>query len=147
MGANFTSRWQVGLGICMDINPYRFEAPFDRFEWANFHKQVRGMPSIAVLSAATGSLKCFLLTFTNANILSAATGPLKCSPVTLKNANILYRCPQAGTNLLILICAWRDNELDSDDSRRIPNYWATRLQPLIGSPVAALVCTVCVPKQ
>lgn len=67
MGANFTSRWQVGLGICMDINPYRFEAPFDRFEWANFHKQVRSMPSTAcvflVLSAATGPLKCFPVTF------------------------------------------------------------------------------------
>lgn len=46
---------------------------------------------------------------------------------------------QHGSNMLILICAWRDNEVDSDDSRRTPNYWATRLQPLIGQPVTALV--------
>ncbi|KAJ3070235.1 Carbon-nitrogen hydrolase [Podochytrium sp. JEL0797] len=26
------------LGICMDINPYRFEAAFEDFEFANFHK-------------------------------------------------------------------------------------------------------------
>ncbi|KAI8984682.1 hypothetical protein BDF20DRAFT_816461 [Mycotypha africana] len=28
---------QVGLGICMDINPYRFEANFRDFEFANYH--------------------------------------------------------------------------------------------------------------
>ena len=27
---------EVGLGICMDINPYEFEAPFNAFELANF---------------------------------------------------------------------------------------------------------------
>ncbi|CAG8481209.1 2673_t:CDS:2 [Paraglomus occultum] len=30
---------KVGLGICMDINPYRFEAPFTDFEFANFHRE------------------------------------------------------------------------------------------------------------
>jgi len=30
---------KVGLGICMDINPYEFKAPFDAYEFANFHKQ------------------------------------------------------------------------------------------------------------
>eukprot|EP00854_Cymbomonas_tetramitiformis_P011459 gene11459-13543_t len=30
---------RVGLGICMDINPYEFEAPFTDFEFANFQKQ------------------------------------------------------------------------------------------------------------
>ena len=29
---------RVGLGICMDINPYEFEAPFEEFELANYHK-------------------------------------------------------------------------------------------------------------
>ncbi|ORX85876.1 carbon-nitrogen hydrolase [Anaeromyces robustus] len=28
---------KVGPGICMDINPYRFEADFEEFEFANFH--------------------------------------------------------------------------------------------------------------
>jgi protein N-terminal amidase len=28
---------QIGLGICMDINPYKFEAPFDEMEFSNFH--------------------------------------------------------------------------------------------------------------
>ena len=28
---------RIGSGICMDINPYKFEAPFDAFEFANFH--------------------------------------------------------------------------------------------------------------
>ena len=27
----------VGPGICMDVNPWKFEAPFDAFEFANFH--------------------------------------------------------------------------------------------------------------
>eukprot|EP00959_Pyramimonas_sp_CCMP1952_P467215 9491232-Pyramimonas_sp.AAC.1 len=29
----------VGLGICMDINPYEFKAPFSAFEFANFHRE------------------------------------------------------------------------------------------------------------
>ncbi|KAI8826692.1 protein N-terminal amidase Nta1 [Fimicolochytrium jonesii] len=29
---------KVGPGICMDVNPYRFEAPFEAFEFATFHK-------------------------------------------------------------------------------------------------------------
>ncbi len=28
---------QVGFGICMDINPKEFKAPFNDFEFANFH--------------------------------------------------------------------------------------------------------------
>ncbi|CAG8595333.1 7976_t:CDS:2, partial [Acaulospora colombiana] len=28
---------KVGFGICMDINPYKFMAPFDAYEFANFH--------------------------------------------------------------------------------------------------------------
>jgi protein N-terminal amidase len=28
---------KVGPGICMDVNPYKFEASFDAFEFANFH--------------------------------------------------------------------------------------------------------------
>ena len=27
---------RIGLGICMDLNPYRHEAPFELFEWANY---------------------------------------------------------------------------------------------------------------
>ncbi|KAL0080938.1 carbon-nitrogen hydrolase [Phycomyces blakesleeanus] len=30
---------KVGFGICMDLNPYRFEAPFDAFEFATYHAQ------------------------------------------------------------------------------------------------------------
>ncbi|KAI9019241.1 carbon-nitrogen hydrolase [Phycomyces nitens] len=30
---------KVGFGICMDLNPYRFEAPFDAYEFANYHVQ------------------------------------------------------------------------------------------------------------
>lgn len=28
---------QVGLGICMDINPYKFKADFYDYEFANYH--------------------------------------------------------------------------------------------------------------
>lgn len=28
---------KVGPGICMDVNPYKFEAPFNAFEFAKFH--------------------------------------------------------------------------------------------------------------
>jgi protein N-terminal amidase len=27
---------QVGVGICMDINPYQFKTDFNAFEWATF---------------------------------------------------------------------------------------------------------------
>ena len=30
---------KVGLGICMDINPYQFKAPFEKYELANFWKE------------------------------------------------------------------------------------------------------------
>ncbi len=30
---------RIGLGICMDINPREFEAPWGAFEFATFHKQ------------------------------------------------------------------------------------------------------------
>lgn len=36
---------RVGLGICMDINPYKFEASFTDYEFANFHKQVGNFPA------------------------------------------------------------------------------------------------------
>ncbi|KAG0266237.1 Carbon-nitrogen hydrolase [Mortierella polycephala] len=29
---------QVGFGICMDVNPYQFKAPFTDFEFSNFHR-------------------------------------------------------------------------------------------------------------
>ncbi|KAF9277280.1 Carbon-nitrogen hydrolase [Mortierella alpina] len=28
---------QVGFGICMDVNPYQFKAPFEDFEFSNYH--------------------------------------------------------------------------------------------------------------
>eukprot|EP00831_Metopus_contortus_P079098 TRINITY_DN7799_c0_g1_i5.p2 TRINITY_DN7799_c0_g1~~TRINITY_DN7799_c0_g1_i5.p2 ORF type:complete len:223 (-),score=37.50 TRINITY_DN7799_c0_g1_i5:121-789(-) len=28
---------RIGLGICMDINPYEFKVPFEAFEYATFH--------------------------------------------------------------------------------------------------------------
>ena len=28
---------KVGFGICMDINPYQFKAPFEEYEFARFH--------------------------------------------------------------------------------------------------------------
>mmetsp|Transcript_8859 Transcript_8859/g.14381 ORF Transcript_8859/g.14381 Transcript_8859/m.14381 type:complete len:282 (+) Transcript_8859:305-1150(+) len=43
-GAGFVSLeldWidaKIGLGICMDINPFDFTAPFSAFEFSNFHK-------------------------------------------------------------------------------------------------------------
>ena len=40
----------MGLGICMDVNPYRFEAPFDKFEYGRFLAAER--PSIVLLSMA-----------------------------------------------------------------------------------------------
>jgi len=30
---------KIGLGICMDINPYEFKAPYSAFEFANFHRE------------------------------------------------------------------------------------------------------------
>ncbi len=30
---------KVGFGICMDINPYKFEAPFHDFELASFYSK------------------------------------------------------------------------------------------------------------
>ncbi|KAL1916150.1 uncharacterized protein VTP21DRAFT_6154 [Calcarisporiella thermophila] len=29
---------RVGIGICMDLNPYKFQAPFHAFEFARFHR-------------------------------------------------------------------------------------------------------------
>ncbi|KAJ3281550.1 Carbon-nitrogen hydrolase [Rhizoclosmatium sp. JEL0117] len=31
----------IALGICMDINPYRFESPFEKFEFATFHRNTK----------------------------------------------------------------------------------------------------------
>ena len=31
-------RVTVGFGICMDVNPYKFQAPFDLYEFATFHR-------------------------------------------------------------------------------------------------------------
>lgn len=42
--------WQVGFGICMDINPYRFEADFEAYEFANFH--AREQSEIIICSMA-----------------------------------------------------------------------------------------------
>ena len=32
---------RVGFGICMDLNPHQFTAPFNRFEFGHFHARVR----------------------------------------------------------------------------------------------------------
>ncbi|KAI9327740.1 carbon-nitrogen hydrolase [Zopfochytrium polystomum] len=32
---------KLGFGICMDVNPYRFQAPFTAFEFARFHARAR----------------------------------------------------------------------------------------------------------
>ncbi|EGS17336.1 putative N-terminal asparagine protein [Thermochaetoides thermophila DSM 1495] len=41
---------QVAMGICMDINPYKFEAPWDAYEFG-FHVQ-RLRPNLVILSMA-----------------------------------------------------------------------------------------------
>jgi protein N-terminal amidase len=41
---------KVGLGICMDINPYQFEAPWDKFEFAT--NIVENGAKLAVMSMA-----------------------------------------------------------------------------------------------
>lgn len=40
----------IGLGICMDINPYRFEAPWDAFEFAT--TMLKGRAHLVILSMA-----------------------------------------------------------------------------------------------
>jgi protein N-terminal amidase len=32
---------KIGFGICMDLNPYRFQSAFDAFEFAHFHKEAK----------------------------------------------------------------------------------------------------------
>ena len=32
-----TEKGRIGFGICMDVNPYQFKAPFDAFEFVNYH--------------------------------------------------------------------------------------------------------------
>ena len=29
---------KFGFGICMDVNPYQFKSPFEKFEFARFHE-------------------------------------------------------------------------------------------------------------
>eukprot|EP00124_Ichthyophonus_hoferi_P001030 Ihof_evm11s46 gene=Ihof_evmTU11s46 len=41
---------KIGIGICMDLNPRQFKAPFDAYEWATFMAEER--VDIAVLVAA-----------------------------------------------------------------------------------------------
>ncbi|RHZ84067.1 hypothetical protein Glove_86g173 [Diversispora epigaea] len=38
---NVDSLGKVGFGICMDLNRYQFKAPFDVYEFADFHLQQR----------------------------------------------------------------------------------------------------------
>lgn len=40
---------KLGVGICMDINPFDFVAPWNKFEWANYHKKHKSQ--LIVLSA------------------------------------------------------------------------------------------------
>jgi protein N-terminal amidase len=30
---------RIGHGICMDINPWEFKADFEKFEFANYHRE------------------------------------------------------------------------------------------------------------
>ncbi|KAJ3128598.1 Carbon-nitrogen hydrolase [Nowakowskiella sp. JEL0407] len=41
---------KYGPGICMDINPFQFTAPFEKFEFGNFHKDA-GSSVIAISMA------------------------------------------------------------------------------------------------
>ncbi|GAA5984371.1 hypothetical protein JCM11641_006198 [Rhodosporidiobolus odoratus] len=93
--------FRVAPAICMDLNPYRFKAPFDAFEFGTFAAQEK-------------------------------------------------------VDLVIASCAWLDSEppLVSDDDATAEDgekgawgdvmstlsYWATRLEPLLGSE-AGFVCS------
>ncbi|XP_004363822.2 hypothetical protein CAOG_02983 [Capsaspora owczarzaki ATCC 30864] len=89
-GAGFTTIeipeiGKVGFGICMDINPYKFTAPWEAFEFANYHVA-------------------------------------------------------ANTRLLLMPMAWLDSETRSNNVYNLPNYWASRLTPLIGKPCVVVTC-------
>ena len=45
-----TKLGRVGFGICMDVNPYQFKAPFDKFEFANYQLQAKS--NILLMSMA-----------------------------------------------------------------------------------------------
>lgn len=49
---------QVAMGICMDINPYKFEAPFDKYEFAQH--AVDSGAELVILSMAWSSLNLTL---------------------------------------------------------------------------------------
>eukprot|EP00123_Amoebidium_parasiticum_P019665 comp29548_c0_seq1/m.47226 comp29548_c0_seq1/g.47226 ORF comp29548_c0_seq1/g.47226 comp29548_c0_seq1/m.47226 type:complete len:277 (-) comp29548_c0_seq1:93-923(-) len=76
---------KIGLGICMDINPKKFEAPFEAYEWATFLHEER-------------------------------------------------------VDVAILIAAWLDANVESEDSLQTPNYWAHRMKPLINTDSHFVVC-------
>jgi protein N-terminal amidase len=50
MSYNHPKLGQVGVGICMDVNPYQFKTDFNEFEWATF--QVNHKSKILLLSDA-----------------------------------------------------------------------------------------------
>ncbi|CAG8749027.1 2841_t:CDS:2, partial [Acaulospora morrowiae] len=54
---------KVGFGICMDINPYKFTAPFDAYEFTNFHLQQKTdiiLCSMAWLDSETSAVDYWL---------------------------------------------------------------------------------------
>ena len=66
---------KLGFGICMDINPYEFEAPFHAYEFATFHKE-QGSDIIIFSSAWTDSEEDSDDPFSTINYWAARLNPL-----------------------------------------------------------------------
>lgn len=63
---------QVGFGICMDVNPRRFAAPFSKFEFSNFHLEQKS--DLVLCSMAWNAGDKTSLKTTRAQVTSSILG-------------------------------------------------------------------------
>lgn len=104
---------QIGLGICMDLNPYEFTAPFTAYEFAQFHR-----------TSSSSLLLCAM------NWLAMAD--------TLPALKLLHRhgdrdSSDDGTTGRIR----RNGERAHVEN--MVGYWVARLQPLLGEQCVVVV--------
>ena len=104
---------KLGLGICMDINPYEFTAPFEAFEFATFHS--RAKTDAILFSSAWYEL---WKSEWNVLLIVVIYMDFLCARVRTRRCN---RNPNDPV----------DYTPDVSVSETI-NYWALRLRPLLG---------------
>eukprot|EP00158_Paraphelidium_tribonemae_P007952 Partr_v1_DN28407_c0_g1_i1_m41194 putative Nitrilase family, member 2 len=110
---------RVGFGICMDLNPHKFQAPFDAFEFSSYHQR-----------AGSRLILCSMnwLTHDNKPRIADKNAYENSSAETLARYEELHESQAA------------EDAEEGVHSTQTLRYWLLRMSECLDTPVTVVIC-------